>query len=92
MVPNHLLHVDLFDIEVLWYPIMSEPQLLFYIGTKNVIIAAHNLKIPLRITISSSSYSIFARLKIFAQANLPLSKPEIKSSKLAHWLGANRQH
>ena len=33
----------LFYIEVLWYPIMSEPQLLFYIGTENVIIAAHNL-------------------------------------------------
>ena len=28
MVPNHLLHVDLFYIEVLWYPIMSEPQIL----------------------------------------------------------------
>ena len=35
MVPNHLLHVGLFYIQALWYPIMSEPQLFFLYRYQN---------------------------------------------------------
>ena len=35
MVPNHLLHVSLFYIQALWYPIMSEPQLFFLYRYQN---------------------------------------------------------
>ena len=59
MVPNHLLHVDIFFTSTYYgTPSCQSPRYFFYIGTKIVITAAHNLYIR----ISSSSYSIFSHV------------------------------